>query len=146
MIRDRRLVRGALAGTEHGAFVVASLILALAAALAAARAGVACDAGTARIDYGTNGFAFVTNLEKPAKGVVGEYAVLELKAPVTVAANATTLGAWVKGNSGWGQFYWVVELPDGKRAISGGWMGESRDRCGNSSKRSAKDGSVDRWW
>ena len=65
------------------------------------------------------------NLDLPM--VVGECAVLELKEPVEIAANATTIGAWVKGNSGWGQFYWVIELPDGKRAISSGWMGESPD-------------------
>lgn len=54
--------------------------------------------------------------------VVGEYAVVELKKPVEIPGNARTLGAWVKGNSGWGQFYWVVELPNGSRAISGGWI------------------------
>ncbi|MDD4017274.1 MAG: hypothetical protein PHV28_04950 [Kiritimatiellae bacterium] len=59
--------------------------------------------------------------------VFGEYAVVELKKPVTIAPNATTLGAWVKGNSGWGQFYWVLELPDGKRTISSGWLGEGPD-------------------
>jgi len=59
--------------------------------------------------------------------VVGEYAVVELKEPVEIPENARTLGAWVKGNSGWGQFYWVIALPDGTRTLSSGWIGESPD-------------------
>jgi hypothetical protein len=59
--------------------------------------------------------------------VVGEYAVVELKTPVEIPGSARSLGAWVKGNSGWGQFYWVIALPDGRRAISSGWMGQCPD-------------------
>ena len=69
-------------------------------------------------------------LARPNRGlplVVGEYAVVELKEPVEIPAGARTLGAWVKGNSGWGQFYWVVELPDGRRTLSSGWIGVSPD-------------------
>ena len=38
-----------------------------------------------------------------------------------------SLGAWVKGNSGWGQFYWIVEDEAGSRHYSCGqaYPGES---------------------
>ena len=51
---------------------------------------------------------------------VFEYAVLELKEPVALPGKAQSLGAVVKGNSGWGRLYWILEGADGKRAISCG--------------------------
>jgi len=51
---------------------------------------------------------------------VSEYAVLELKEPVTIPGEPQSLGAVVKGNSGWGRLYWILEGADGKRAISSG--------------------------
>ena len=68
--------------------------------------------------------------------VVGEYAVVELKTPVEIPGSARSLGAWVKGNSGWGQFYWVIALPDGRRAISSGWMGQCPDSFDHEGLRS----------
>lgn len=52
--------------------------------------------------------------------IMNEYAVLELKKPVPLEGSPSTLGAWVKGNSGWGQFYWVLEDEKGVRHYSCG--------------------------
>ena len=52
--------------------------------------------------------------------IMNEYAVLELKNPVPLEGDPATIGAWVKGNSGWGQFYWVLEDEKGKRYYSCG--------------------------
>ncbi len=74
------------------------------------------------------------NMELPL--VIGEYVVVELKKPIEIPAQARTLGAWVKGNSGWGQFYWVIALPDGRRALSSGWMGKAPDAFDHEGLRS----------
>jgi len=58
------------------------------------------------------------NLALPT--VFHEYAVLKLKRPVTLAGKPNSLGLWVKGNSGWGQVYWVLEDARGQRRISCG--------------------------
>ena len=58
------------------------------------------------------------NLALPT--VFHEYAVLKLKRPVTLAGKPNSLGIWVKGNSGWGQVYWVIEDARGQRRISCG--------------------------
>ena len=58
--------------------------------------------------------------------IMNEYAVLELKKPVPLDGAPATIGAWVKGNSGWGQFYWVLEDAKGKRYYSCG-QGASAD-------------------
>ncbi|MBT3378614.1 MAG: hypothetical protein HN742_15970 [Lentisphaerae bacterium] len=52
--------------------------------------------------------------------LLSEYAVLRLKDPVTLAGEPTTLGVWVKGNSGWGQIYWEITDAAGVRRISCG--------------------------
>ena len=52
--------------------------------------------------------------------LMNEYAVLELRNPIELAGAPATIGAWVKGNSGWGQFYWVIETPDKRRHYSCG--------------------------
>ena len=52
--------------------------------------------------------------------IMNEYAVLELRNPVPLDGDPSTIGAWVKGNSGWGQFYWVLEDEKGKRYYSCG--------------------------
>ncbi|MCK5806435.1 MAG: hypothetical protein KAI66_26620, partial [Lentisphaeria bacterium] len=41
--------------------------------------------------------------------LLSEYAVIRIKEPITLAGQPTTLGVWVKGNSGWGQVYWEIE-------------------------------------
>ena len=52
--------------------------------------------------------------------IMNEYAVLELRKPIPLDGDPATVGAWVKGNSGWGQFYWVLEDAKGKRYYSCG--------------------------
>ena len=52
--------------------------------------------------------------------LLSEYAVLRLKKPVTLPGEPTTLGLWVKGNSGWGQVYWESTDAAGVRRISCG--------------------------
>jgi len=52
--------------------------------------------------------------------IMSEYAVLRLKEPVTVEGEPTTLGLWVKGNSGWGEVYWEIEDANGVRRLSCG--------------------------
>ena len=51
---------------------------------------------------------------------MNEYTVIRLKKTVAVPDNATTLGLWVKGNSGWGYVYWEVEDAKGVRRVSCG--------------------------
>ena len=56
--------------------------------------------------------------------VMNEYAVLKLRTPVAVAGEPTTVGVWVKGNSGWGRMMWEFEDAEGKSFLSsgtGGW-------------------------
>ena len=52
--------------------------------------------------------------------IMSEYAVVELKRPIRLDGSPKTIGAWVKGNSGWGQFYWVLEDANGNRYYSCG--------------------------
>jgi len=52
--------------------------------------------------------------------LMSEYTVLRLKEPVTVEGEPTTLGLWVKGNSGWGEVYWEIEDAKGVRRLSCG--------------------------
>jgi len=52
--------------------------------------------------------------------LLSEYAVIRLKAPVTLPGEPTTVGVWVKGNSGWGQVYWEIKDAGGVRRISCG--------------------------
>ncbi|NLX97116.1 MAG: hypothetical protein GXY83_13160 [Rhodopirellula sp.] len=52
--------------------------------------------------------------------IFNEYAVLQLKKPVALDGRPNSLGIWVKGNSGWGQVYWIIEGADGQRRISCG--------------------------
>lgn len=58
---------------------------------------------------------------------VSEYAVLELKEPVVIAGAPQSLGAVVKGNSGWGRLYWILEGADGVRTVSSGHKGWKED-------------------
>ncbi len=59
------------------------------------------------------------NNRRPA--LMSEYAMFRLKKPVTVLGKPTTIGIWVKGNSGWGQICWEIEGADGVRQISHGF-------------------------
>ena len=51
--------------------------------------------------------------------LVSEYVVLELAKPVPLTGCPDTIGAWVMGNSGWGQFYWIVEDSVGRHYSCG---------------------------
>ncbi len=52
--------------------------------------------------------------------VFWEYAVLELREPVELSGEPHSIGMFVKGNSGWGQVYWIVEDAAGRRRVSCG--------------------------
>lgn len=56
------------------------------------------------------------SLPKPAM----EYMTLELKEPVVLKGDPKSIGMRVKGNSGWGRLYWIVEGADGVRTVSSG--------------------------
>jgi hypothetical protein len=67
-------------------------------------------------------------LELTPKGalpdIMNEYTVLNLKTPAPVPGRPTTLGVWVKGNSGWGRVMWTFTDAAGKKWLScgrGGW-------------------------
>lgn len=55
--------------------------------------------------------------------IVSEYTLLSLKKPALVPGRPTTLGVWVKGNSGWGRVMWSFEDAEGKRWLSCGTDG-----------------------
>jgi len=60
--------------------------------------------------------------------LASEYAVIELKKPVALPQDATTVGAWVWGNSGWGNVNFVLEDAKGRRMISCGcWKWGERE-------------------
>ncbi len=65
------------------------------------------------------------NVNLPA--LMNEYAVIRLKNPIELAGEPTTLGLWVKGNSGWGQVYWELEDANGVRRISCGTAEHNAD-------------------
>jgi len=52
--------------------------------------------------------------------VFWEYAALELRTPVELSGEPHSLGMFVKGNSGWGQVYWIIEDAAGQRRVSCG--------------------------
>ena len=55
--------------------------------------------------------------------IMHEYAFLALKKPAPVPGAPTTVGVWVKGNSGWGQLMWEYEDAEGERWLSCGTGG-----------------------
>lgn len=55
--------------------------------------------------------------------IMNEYAVLALNPAAPVPGEPTTLGVWVKGNSGWGRVMWQFEDAEGKRFLSCGTPG-----------------------
>lgn len=59
--------------------------------------------------------------------LLDEYAVIRLKEPITLEGKPTTLGIWVKGNSGWGQVYWEIEDAAGVRRVSCGTIVHDAD-------------------
>lgn len=59
--------------------------------------------------------------------LLSQYAVLRLREPVTLPGAPTTLGVWVKGNSGWGQVYWEIEDANGVRRASCGTVVHDAD-------------------
>lgn len=65
--------------------------------------------------------------------IMNEYTLLKLKEPVAVPGRPSTLGLWVKGNSGWGRVMWSFEDAEGKQFISSGpkgWGCDSLDWSG----------------
>ena len=58
---------------------------------------------------------------------IWEYGILELKKPVILANDPASLGVTVKGNSRWGQIYFVVEDATGKRMVSCGTRQHNAD-------------------
>ena len=65
--------------------------------------------------------------EKPIVPFLPEYTVLKLKTPVPIQGEPTTVGLWVKGNSGWGQVMWELEDAEGERWLSCGTGGYGCD-------------------
>lgn len=57
---------------------------------------------------------------RPLPALLSEYTVLRLKQPPVLSGEPSTLGLWVKGNSGWGQVYWEIEDAKGIRRVSCG--------------------------
>ena len=55
--------------------------------------------------------------------IMHEYAFLKLKTPAPVPGSPTTVGVWVKGNSGWGQLMWEYEDAKGEKWLSCGTGG-----------------------
>jgi hypothetical protein len=57
-----------------------------------------------------------------------EYAVLKLKEPRPAPAACTSVGVWVKGNSGWGDVMWEVRNRNGQTWLTTGrwwdWPGK----------------------
>ena len=85
--------------------------------------------------YRARGRASVREVKDPEKGpclelaiesdaklhkMMSEYAVLLLKEPVPIEGDTTTIGMWVKGNSGWGNVFWILEDAAGTRRYSSG--------------------------
>jgi hypothetical protein len=52
-----------------------------------------------------------------------EYAVVKLKNPAPLEGTPTTVGVWVKGNSGWGQLMWEFQDAEGETWLSCGTGG-----------------------
>ncbi len=50
--------------------------------------------------------------------LMNEYAVIRLKTPIPLDINAHTVGLWVKGNSGWGNIFWIIENTNGNKFAS----------------------------
>lgn len=53
--------------------------------------------------------------------------MLRLKTPIVLQGRPTTLGVWVKGNSGWGQVYWEIQDGAGVRRVSCGTIVHDAD-------------------
>jgi len=52
--------------------------------------------------------------------IVGEYASLRLKEPVSISGEPDTVGLWVKGDSSWGRVFWELEDAKGESWVSAG--------------------------
>jgi len=52
------------------------------------------------------------------KPIVQEYMFARLRKPVEVTSPFASVGAWIKGNSGWGEVFFVLRDADGRRTIS----------------------------
>jgi len=52
--------------------------------------------------------------------LMSQYAGIKLKNPVPIQGDVTSVGLWVKGNSGWGEIFWEFEDADGKKLVSSG--------------------------
>ena len=61
--------------------------------------------------------------EEEIPTIMHEYAFLKLKTPAPVPGTPTTVGVWVKGNSGWGQLMWEYQDAEGEKWLSCGTGG-----------------------
>ena len=52
------------------------------------------------------------------KPLVAEYAFAKLRKPVKVESPFASIGLWMKGNSGWGEIYFVLRDAKGRRTVS----------------------------
>ena len=52
------------------------------------------------------------------KPLVAEYAFAKLRKPVKVDSPFASIGLWMKGNSGWGEVYFVLRDAKGRRTVS----------------------------
>lgn len=52
------------------------------------------------------------------KPLVAEYAFAKLRKPVKVESPFASIGLWMKGNSGWGEVYFVLRDAKGRRTVS----------------------------
>lgn len=56
-----------------------------------------------------------------------EYVQVAFPKPVPLAGDPATLGVWVRGNSGWGNVYFVIEDAKGRRRVSCGTRAVKRE-------------------
>ena len=68
--------------------------------------------------------------------MMSEYGEIELKEPIVIEGKPKSMGLWVKGNSGWGKIYFILEDAKGRRRVSCGtrlWGGDCFDYSGRMS-------------
>ena len=58
------------------------------------------------------------NPDLSLKPLVHEYTFAKLKKPIKVDSPFSSIGVWMKGNSGWGRLYFVLRDANGRRTIS----------------------------
>lgn len=78
--------------------------------------------GVKEVDDPQKGKCLEISIESDTKlhKLMSEYAGIRLNRPIPIQGEVTTVGLWVKGNSGWGQVFWELEDADGKKLVSSG--------------------------